>query len=587
MFSGGIVLDKIKFVAPLLPRNRENATSNQYSEQMIKRICNLEESEQQIELEVKWEMQVGTGRGLVNMGNTCFLNSVLQCLSYCPPMFNVLYAKVHSKNCLYKDRFCLFCEMEKLAENLFPRSGSKKMPFSPIGIVKNLKAINRKYRLGRQEDAHELLMFVLDSMQNSCKPKVSSTNAGASKRVQAQSRDYISQIFEGKLQNEVKCLNCGYVSCGTESFMDINLQIVGQKSKSVEHALQQFTAVDRLYGENRYRCSKCNQLVDAEKRMVIQSLPNLLTIQLKRFHYDLYGGSKKIEKHVPFEVNIDFAPYLSSSSKCEDTKYELCGLVVHYGGGCRSGHYVSYVKASNGVWNLVDDECVSQIGINSVLKQNAYVLFYSKKASSRVSKKTPEKPEPKFEAKKPEQPSSEIKVDLKDVPKCKELSSTLYLGERLCLPVTSLALPNPIGMKPVFLQSLLSVPIISDSSQESEIMETDTKISSNSSRAPLENIVAEKRSAKSRLLFEERQSNREESTWEGIDCQVELSKKASILQSMPSQPKRKRDSWDILLDQGKEKKIKSSKNSFLSSSSSKLSVNKFQQYLQSKKKKPF
>lgn len=50
-------------------------------------------------LSLKWERVYRVGAGLHNLGNTCFLNSTIQCLTYTPPLANYLLSKEHSRNC--------------------------------------------------------------------------------------------------------------------------------------------------------------------------------------------------------------------------------------------------------------------------------------------------------------------------------------------------------------------------------------------------------------------------------------------------------------------------------------------------------
>ena len=51
------------------------------------------------QLVMGWKEARAVGSGLCNLSNTCFLNSVLQCLTYTPPLFNYVSSGQHSKNC--------------------------------------------------------------------------------------------------------------------------------------------------------------------------------------------------------------------------------------------------------------------------------------------------------------------------------------------------------------------------------------------------------------------------------------------------------------------------------------------------------
>nr|XP_046210548.1 ubiquitin carboxyl-terminal hydrolase 42-like isoform X3 [Oncorhynchus gorbuscha] len=311
------------------------------------------------QLSLKWNQVHRIGSGLQNLGNTCFLNSALQCLTYTAPLTNYMLSREHSKTC-HEPGFCMMCTMQNHITQVFANSGNV---IKPIGVLNELKRIAKHFRFGSQEDAHEFLRYTVDAMQKSCLPLNKLDR-------QTQATSFIHQVFGGYLRSRVKCFNCKAVSDTFDPYLDVALEI--KTAPSITKALEQFVKPEQLDGENAYRCTKCKKMVPASKRFTIHRSANVLTISLKRFAN--YNGGK-IAKDVRYAECLDLRPFMSQSHG-EPQVYVLYAVLVHSGFSCHAGHYYCYVKASNGQWYQLNDSSVLVSDIRSVLNQQAYVLFY-------------------------------------------------------------------------------------------------------------------------------------------------------------------------------------------------------------------
>ncbi|KAK1214825.1 UBP42 hydrolase, partial [Pygoscelis papua] len=228
-----------------------------------------------------WQQRQRPGAGLHNLGNTCFLNSVLQCLTYTPPLANYLLSREHSQSC-HQQGFCMMCVMEAHVNEVLRFSASAIQPWTVVHV---LTRIGEHFQHGMQEDAHEFLRYTVDAMQRAC------LSGSGNLDISSQATTIVHQIFGGFLRSRVTCLSCKAVSDSYEAFLDVPLDI--KAASSVTAALEDFVEPEQLDGDNCFKCGKCDKMVAASKRFTIHRVPRVLTLCLKRFE-DFTG--RKISK---------------------------------------------------------------------------------------------------------------------------------------------------------------------------------------------------------------------------------------------------------------------------------------------------
>ncbi|PHU20470.1 Ubiquitin carboxyl-terminal hydrolase 16 [Capsicum chinense] len=304
--------------------------------------------------------------GLVNCGNSCYANAVLQCLAFTPPLTSYFLQGLHSKTC-QKKGWCFTCEFESLV--LKAKDGNS--PLSPSSIISHLESIGSNLGNGREEDAHEFLRYVIDTMQSICLKEAGVTAPGSFE----EETSLVGLTFGGYLRSKIECMRCGGKSERQERMMDLTVEIDGDIG-TLEEALKQFTHTETLDGENKYRCGRCKSYEKAKKKLKVLEAPNVLTIALKRFQSGKFG---KLNKTIKFPEILNLAPYMSGTSD-KSPVYQLYGVVVHLDimNAAFSGHYVCYVRNFQNKWYKVDDSSVKPVELERVLSKGAYMLLYSR-----------------------------------------------------------------------------------------------------------------------------------------------------------------------------------------------------------------
>jgi len=193
------------------------------------------------------------------------------------------------------------------------------------------------------------------------------------------------KIFAFTLKSTTKeAHNSSHNSIKLETNWMLQLNITNTEKKvPLTDVLKNFFEKEVLTNYNRWWCKQCDKLVESTKELNIQTLPEIITIQFKRFQKN---GQKNVTR-VTFPIKpLNMQPYLSPDSTETNTLYELYAIVIHSGGADPNrGHYYTYAKWNNH-WFLYDDARTGSKSIKSmqeVAQQNKesggpYLLFYQR-----------------------------------------------------------------------------------------------------------------------------------------------------------------------------------------------------------------
>nr|XP_020453979.1 ubiquitin carboxyl-terminal hydrolase 2-like [Monopterus albus] len=328
--------------------------------------------------------------GLRNLGNTCFMNSIVQCLSNTPELRDYCLRNIHrtdlNNNC--RDNAALMEEFAKLTQSLW---SSVNEAISPSDFRNQIQRYAPKFVGCNQQDAQEFLRCLLDGLHNevnrvTVRPQVSAEDFDHLSDDEKGKRMWnmyleredskVVDLFVGQLKSSLTCSVCGFRSTMFDPFWDLSIPIAQKSSGEVtlKDCLRLFTKEDVLDGEERPTCNRCKARRKCTKRFSIQKFPQILVLHLKRFS-DSNIQASKLSTYVNFPLKeLDLREFASESS--ERAVYNLYAVSNHWG-NTLGGHYTAYCRnPALGEWYSYNDTRVSPISSSQVRSNNAYVLFY-------------------------------------------------------------------------------------------------------------------------------------------------------------------------------------------------------------------
>lgn len=335
--------------------------------------------------------------GLCNLGNTCYVNSSLQCIGHVPELNEYIrfYFKQYNEHSPRNQNVLFLKEWIDLHTMMW----SKNVIISPnrfIGVIHKMsqEKKNALFVGFEQNDSTEFLYFLLSIFHDALK-----TAPDVGKIKQMQLSDFLGQGIPGNSsfltyfkkyhdnnysiidtlfgvyckidiidKKTQKCLSSNY-----ENFyiLDIALHST-QLNECLHHHFQDELMNkenDNQYYDDKEKCYK-----DVVKKTSIYHFPKYLAIQLKRWNYNL----RKNQRIIHYDLqSLDMNPFLHNE-RIEyegNTTYQLMGIINH-SGNVMGGHYFSYIKNFNGKWYCFNDTSVQEIPVSKLLSNKNYCLLY-------------------------------------------------------------------------------------------------------------------------------------------------------------------------------------------------------------------
>ncbi|KAI5954277.1 DOA4 [Candida jiufengensis] len=357
--------------------------------------------------------QIDFKTGLVNLGNSCYMNCMIQCLVSTPltPFFFTSYKQhINYKNILGTKGQVT----EAFADLMLNMLKNKNGVYNPTRFKKTMGQFSQQFKSCDQQDCIEFLNFLLDGIHEDLN-QMAILDAKEKQKIteltpeQEKSREILpirqaSTIewerylklnfsivvdqFQGQYLSRLKCLTCKFTSTSYNAFSILSIPVPNKEKVNLQNCIDEFLTTELLDDNNKWFCPECKTHRKSTKKIEITRLPQVLIINFKRFKIQL-NSIKKLETYVTYPVDevLDLTNYwptdgmnelgsLPIRNQIPPFKYKLFGVANHFG-SLTTGHYTSYVKKQSN-WYYFDDTKFTKVSSNQVLNKNAYCLFFQR-----------------------------------------------------------------------------------------------------------------------------------------------------------------------------------------------------------------
>ena len=237
--------------------------------------------------------------GFENLGNTCYMNSILQCLLNIPNFYQELSDKKNKQAVEHDSLYNHLCNLGYMKKHI--QKENMESQKTALKLVKNAISSSAKKFMGYgQHDAHEFLCYCLDQLKEDFITSISKSEIKDTHQ-ECLLTCPIRDNFESTVEHSIKCLGCNEEVVKEEQCNDFSLVIPDKD----ENTFSQDLGIDKLlqsYFSDElidYSCETCKGHQSVLSHHFLK-LPRVLILHLKR--YDIYHVKRS--DHIPISKQI-------------------------------------------------------------------------------------------------------------------------------------------------------------------------------------------------------------------------------------------------------------------------------------------
>ena len=343
--------------------------------------------------------------GLHNLGNSCYLNSTVQCMSQVEPITQYFLRERYEDDLNRKNPLGSGGHVAAAYASLLKKIwGGEHSVLAPRLLKQTVGAFAPQFNNCYQHDSQEFCQFLMDGLHEDLnrvkiKPYVEDLEGFGMPDEKAAIESWRKHLLrhdsivvdrcQGMHRSHLTCPRCGRESIKFDVYSSISLPLAAKKDHSViqlKDCLERFMEGEQLDERNAWYCPRCRQHVCALKMIALWTTPDVLILNLKRFTFEpnlLSGGMlrSKVDDTVSFPVeNLDLTKYiLGPMDPDAPPVYRLIGVSEHIGPTANSGHYTATVRNSiDNQWYRFNDSNVGRTSGEAAMTGGAYMLFYQR-----------------------------------------------------------------------------------------------------------------------------------------------------------------------------------------------------------------